>query len=1144
MKNTRLCLWRSRTTTIRSFRSAVLPLILFAGLLCTPLVALSQEKMITVNLTDVSLEQFFDAVKNQSGLSFSVESTGINMSAKVTAHYTNQPVGTVLNGVLGRQNLSYEIKNNHIVIFKKPVAVSAATPQRAGHTVTGRVVDKNGQPVVGAGVLVPGTAKGTTTDAAGEFSLALSPADNRLDISFIGYEPVSVSTEGRNRIEVTMLESSIALDEVVVVGYGTQIRRNVATAITSVGGDKLADIPVANATQGLVGKVAGLYLQQQTGAPGEAPVVRIRGNGSITSGNGPLYVIDGYPTNDASLFNAISPADIESVDIMKDAASAAIYGSRAGNGVILVTTKRGKKDHTTFNFDATVGISQIMHKYPLMNADEYVEMAKEGLTYNNKPIPAYLNDPSRWTVTDWQDVIFRTGVYQNYHLSAMGGTDKVQYAVSGGYNNEDGILKNTYNKRYNLRVAIDAQLAKRLKVGATLQPSYTKRRIQNTSGGNTSSGVDGIIAEALTMPPILPVWRPNGDYFVIFQDPEMSAIFNQELSNPLNKLDGISDVFSTFRQTGSVYLEYEPVRNLKLRSSLNLGYVNEEEEFYTEAYIAKGNGNTGNISTPNLANIRARRRNMTNTNLYWSTVATYDLKLNKGHDFTFLLGYDAATQNDFYTQIEPRTDADNPVAFTSTTIKNVQGAVITKGSSEKKSYLFDALFARVNYNYKSKYMLTASIRRDRSSRFGPDNRAGYFPSVSAGWNIREEPFMESIPVFSALKLRASYGETGNDQLSGYYPWLTTMQLEYYNFGTTDARVVGYKPGGFTNKHLGWEKNKQYDIGIDVAFFNNRLALVADYYNRRSNTILNTDIPTINGKAATIMQNAGKIENKGFEFALNTVNLDGAFSWRSGVNIAVNRNKILELNEGQEALSLSGTVRNYVGRPFGDLYLYIVDGTFNNAEDLKKYPKFGSQDIGDLRFRDVSGADGKPDGVLNSFDQVCVGNYQPDFTFGFSNTFTYKNFDLNIMLDGQVGGKVYRGNELALSLSRWLENGSKESTGRWRSEADPGNGRYHRAGTKNLSSDIKTSTRYLYDADFLRIANVTLGYTLPDRIAKKLAMQKARIFVTGQNLHIFSAIGGFNNPQASTTGDLSTNNGVDNGAYPLARNISFGLNFTF
>jgi TonB-linked SusC/RagA family outer membrane protein len=656
--------------------------------------------------------------------------------------------------------------------------------------------------------------------------------------------------------------------------------------------------------------------------------------------------------------------------------------------------------------------------------------------------------------------------------------------------------------------------------------------------------VDGILAEALTMPPILPVWKPNGDYFVIFQDPEMKAIFNDELSNPLNKLDANKDYFYTFRQTGNAYIEYEPIKGLKLNSRFNVGLVSDKEEWFVEPFMAKGNGNTGNISTPNLAQIRARRNNTTNINWYWSNTATYDFSLDGGHKFTALLGFDAARQNDFNILLEPRTDRDNPVAFVNANVKNVQGAVLTKGSSEKREYVFDALFGRLNYNYNGKYLLSASLRRDRSSRFGPNNRAGIFPSVSAGWNVTEESFMTNVPMLSMLKLRASYGETGNDQLAGYYPWITTMQREYYVFGNTDAQVVAFRPSGFSNPDLGWEKNKQFDMGVDVGLLHNRIDLSVDYYNRNSNIILSADLPSINGKASSVIQNIGNVRNSGLEFSLNTANIVAAFTWNTNFNISLNRNKITSLAGGQTQLANQGVVRNYVGRPMGDLYMYIVEGTFNNTEDLSRFPKLGSQGIGDLRYRDVSGPNGVPDGRITADDQTRVGNYQPDFVFGLGNTFAYKNFDVNILLDGSYGSEVYRSQELPLSLSRWLENGSRESLGRWRSETNPGNGRYHKAGTTNLSSDIAASTRYLYDGSFLRIRNVSFGYTLPNGVLQKLHFQRLRLYVTGQNLYNFTKAAGFRNPQANGAGDNATNNGVETGTYPLARNISFGLNLTF
>ena len=1033
------------------------------------------------------------------------------------------------------------------------VAVSPENEIQNQRTLTGRIIDSNGQPVPGVSIAIEGTARGTVSGPTGEFSLNVTSTDARLVAMFVGFETVYIPIEGRTNLEIKMSESSTALDEVVVVGYGTQIRRNVATAISSVSGDKLADIPVQSPIQALVGQVAGLDLQQRSGAPGEEPSVRIRGIGSITSGNGPLYVIDGYPTNDAAMFNAINPNDIETIDVMKDAASAAIYGSRAGNGVILVTTKRGKKDRTTFNFDMNIGFEQIMHKYPMMNAEEYVEMAIEYQTNQKLTVPEILTNRSMWRETDWQDVIFRTGINQSYNLSAIGGSEKVQYAISGGYSDVEGIIRNTYNTRYNGRVSVDAQPTNWLRMGINLQPSFQIQRTQNLTGGNTTADA-GILAEALSMPPILPAWQDNGDYFVIFQQQKKDAanysLFNQQLSNPLNKLDGFRNIYKTFRQTGSAYVEIEPLKNLKVRSTLNLGYSNRMRDYYVEAFVAKGNGDTGNISTPNLARITAERRTDTNVNLYWSNTATYALNFDSGHSFDFLLGYDAARQDNFYTRVTPRTDADTPIAFNNTVVKNVEGAILKSGESGSTGYLFDAIFGRISYNYKSKYILSASLRQDRSSRFGPDNRAGVFPSVSGAWNIQEENFMRPVSWISALKLRASYGETGNDQLSGYYPWLTTMNQEYYVVGSggSESRVVGYKPGGFNNANLGWEKNKQVDIGLDIAFLKNRISLVVDYYTRKSNTILSTDIPIINGKSTTVMLNAGEVENKGWEIALNTVNLNGAFGWRSTLNFATNKNKLVRLDtDDKVGIEVTGARRNYVGRPFGDFYMYIVEGTFNNETELANYAKLGSQSVGDLRFKDVSGPNGVPDGVINStYDQVYVGNSQPDFTFGFLNTFTFKNFDLSIMLDGQVGGYIYRREERALSLSRALENSSKDAVDRWRSESNPGNGRYHKAGTTTMGNSIGDNTRYLFEADYLRISNITLGYTVPRHITDKLNLQRARVYVTTNNLHIFTNVGGFNNPHGSSINEGSTdrNWGYNEGAYPLSRTISFGLNLTF
>lgn len=1103
----------------------------------------------------VPLKQLLSRWEEQYGTSIGYDSRLVTHKF-VEAQTAEGSLDIKLTAALSQVGLRFDkTRPNTYVILPATTLTTAANVSRppippaivytqVDFPVSGRVLQPDGQPLPGVTIVVKGTTTGTSTDADGRFTLTVPPGTT-LVISSVGFvrQELAVS-EASAALIITLAEDNQVLKEVVVVGYGTQSKRTVTTAISSVKGEQIANLPVTNPTQALVGQVSGVQLQQTSGAPGEAPTVRIRGAGSITSGNSPLYVIDGYPTNDGTLFNALSPQDIESIDILKDAASAAIYGSRAGNGVIIVTTKRGRSGKTTFSLNVTGGVETVMHRYDLLSGQEFVDMAKEGLTYQNRPIPAFLNQPERWASTDWQDVIFRAAPFQNYQLSATGGSDKVRFSVSGAYIDQQGTLKNTFLKRYNLRASLDADVTDKIRVGVNLQPSYSQRRVQQTTGGNTSTGVDGILAEALTMPPILPVWRPNGDYFVITQDPEMKTIFNDELSNPLVKLDANNDFFYSFRQTGNAYVEYEPLPGLKLNSRMNVGLVAEREEWFVEPFLARGNGNTGNISTPNLAQIRARRTNMTNINWYLSNTATYDFSLHQDHSFTALLGYDVSRQNDFYVTLEPRTDRDNPVAFVNSSVKNVQGAVLTKGTSERREYVFDAVFGRVNYNYKSRYLFSASLRRDRSSRFGPSNRAGIFPSISAGWNVSEESFLGGIKPLSLLKIRASYGETGNDQLPGYYPWLATMQREAYNFGTTDAQVVAYRPSGFSNLDLGWEKNKQFDVGLDMGVLDDRIGLALDFYNRNSNIILSTDIPSINGKAATVIQNVGNVRNRGLELTLNTVNIDSKLKWNTNFNISFNRNQIVSLASGQTQLANQGVVRNYVGRPMGDFYLYLVEGTFNNQGDIDNYPKLGSQGIGDLRYRDVSGPDGVPDGRITADDQIRAGNYQPDFVYGFGNTFTYSNFDLNILLDGSYGAEIYRSQELALNLGRWLENGSEQSLERWRSESDPGNGKFHRAGTTNLSSNIAASTRYLYDASFLRIRNITLGYTLPAVLAQTIRVQRLRLYATGQNIYTFTKAGGFHNPQANGAGDNATNNGVDNGTYPISRNLSLGLNLTF
>jgi TonB-linked SusC/RagA family outer membrane protein len=1118
------------------------------------------DQKITMQMQEKEVRAILQAIEKQTEARFVFSSRLIPINRKITLNATNETLVSVLNRILKPLQIEYEVSKKLILLRRTEDTGNSepgdqsqnnalATPlPTADQVVAGTVSDENAQPLPGVSVVIKGTSRGSVTDPQGKYRLAVPDSKAILIFSYVGFQSQEIVVENRTTIDISLKTDNKSLNEVVVVGYGTQQKKDLSTAISSVKGTELNALPTLSPAQALVGKMAGITLQQSDGSPGNAPVIRIRGNGSISNGNSPLYVIDGYPTADGNLFNSIPPSDIESVDILKDAASAAIYGSRAGNGVVVVTTKRGREGRTRFNLDITQGQEQITHKYPLLNADQFVEMATEWYNYQKQPVPAILTDPSLRTATDWQDAIFQKAAFSNYQLGATGGTEKAQYAVSGGYTKQEGIIKRTGLERYNFRLNLDANLTKRLRVGASMQPTFSIRQLQRPTGSSNSTDIDGLLAEATNLVPIVPIYKSNGDYLIIPRDPDLVKIFNTQVYNPVNKIDANNEFNRSFRLAGSTYVELEPLKGLKLRSAFNLGLTSEKYEQYLAPFVSFRSNDAGNLSTPNFSAIRASRQSNTYSNWYLSNTATYQTTLATKHNLTALLGYDVARQSDYGITLTTRTDKDNPVAFDNDLIPNVQGAILNQGSSFRRAYVFDAVFGRVEYNFNQQYYLTASLRRDRSSRFGPNNRAGVFPSVSAAWRIIEEPFVKSLGWLSDLKIRASYGETGNDQLSSYYPWLATLNKTFAVFGTTDARVLAYAPSAFSNRDLRWEKNRQIDIGMNMGVLNNRVNLTADYYERNSNAILSAAIPNLNGIAESYIQNIGNIRNRGLELALDTRNLTGVLQWNTNVNISFNRNQITKLGANQTQLTnLAGgntagdwtqVIRNYLGRPMGDIYLYDVIGVFNNQTDVDKSPKLGTQAVGDLKFRDANG-----DGKITPDDMVLAGNYQPAFTYGMTNSFRYKAFELSFTLQGSYGGEIVNAFERVLTTYRNLDNSTTSALHRWRSEQDPGDGKTPRAGSNNVGTNIGPSTRYLYSSSFLRLRNLVFGYNIPAAVARKVYLQNARLFVTGQNLLTFTKYPGYN-PETNFYGDNAIQNGVDFGSYPVSRNLSVGLNLGF
>lgn len=1014
----------------------------------------------------------------------------------------------------------------------------------AQSVVTGSVKDGSGEPIIGATIMEKGTSNGGVTDLDGNFSIKVGDHAT-LVVSYVGYERQEVSVAGKSTVNIVLTESGRTIDEVVVVGYGAIAKRSVSTAISTVKGDRIAGMPTSNVAQSLVGMSSGITLQQVNGEPGAAPAIRIRGAGSINSGNDPLYVIDGYPTTDSELFNSISPTDIDDIQILKDAASSAIYGSKAGNGVIIVTTKSGRTGKSRVSFSTQIGVNQVQRYVDVLGSKDYLDMIIEARTNNgtigNFPGLLKLRESGDYANTNWQDEIFRNALNYRANANVTGGNENVTYHFSVNYQNEDGILLNSYYKKVNVKGGFDARLNKYVKIGVGFSPTYTKKRAQQPAGGGTED-VTGVIAEALSYPPILPLWQPNGDYTQIAQHYTHYGLNNQ-LRNPVaNLLENSNDSWS-IRTLTNAYIEIKPLKSLTVRSSVDLSTNSTKLDYYQSACLLGAN-ETGNKSTPNLSAIDAYRASGFGYNTYWSTTATYDRMFGEKHHLNAVLGYDFEYNSDFSVRQDDRTDADNPVAYKNTSITNVMGANLWTGSSRNTKYAFDALFGRVIYDYDSKYVVSGSLRRDRSSKFGPDNRSGLFYSGSLAWNITEEPWMKRLSWLTIAKVRTSYGVTGNDQIGTNYAWISTINTNH-NVVFGNVSFPAYYPNGYSNRELGWEKNKQVDLGIDLAFFN-RINLTVDMYRRTSDIVMPANIPDFNGIAGSVYMNSGEVENKGIEVQLNAKVLQGTFNWETTFNWSLNKNKILSLanNQKQLANGKAGTkwadvIRNYVGRPMGDMYMLKVIGTFNTEADLQKYAKKGAEALGDLIFEDVNG-----DKVIDTNDYQCVGNYQPDFTYGWTNKLGYKNFDLAVTIDGQVGGKVIYAAARAFTLNRYDDNVLAESgLNRWRSAEQPGNGFSHKAGTNNLGANISPSTRYLYNADFLRIRNIALGYTMPRKLCSKIGVESVRFSMNVQNLWTFDSYPGYS-VEANYKGNSATNNGVDFGGYPISRVITFGVNLNF
>lgn len=971
--------------------------------------------------------------------------------------------------------------------------------------VKGRISDVSGNPLTGVNVILKGTTTGVISDIDGRFNIPVPAQGATLIFSFIGYSSKEVNIINLEPINLTLLEEALSLEEVVVVGYGTQKKRDLTGSVATANIKSLENNAVSGPGQALQGKLAGVQISQNSGDPRAGVSITIRGAGTFGASSSPLIVIDGIITNLG--LTDIDNNSIEDIVILKDAASAAIYGSRGANGVVLITTKRGSAEQQSFQFSSYYSFDNVQRINTPVNAITYANMMNEYFVNSGKAAP-YTNDEiaSYTTSTNWQREIFRTGGKQNYDLLASGGTKRNLYAISLGYYKGDGVVINHKFDRYNLRVNNDITPFEGLKIGTSLGLSY---------GTQKEGDIAGAIGEAMIYPPVVPAYLPNGNFGiadhvgepVTMRSPLICALM------PINK-----SIFS--RALLSTYAEYEIIKGLKLKTSVGIEYYDENVTNFNPTY---------NYGTSN-DNLTASlyRQTSGNKNLQWDNIMTYSKTINIKHVFDVLGGFTFQTTRDEALSAYREGFSSN----------DVSQQILNNGSKNDQArgwysdWALQSYLGRLNYSYMSKYLFTSNIRIDQSSRFPKANRTGIFPSFSAGWVLSEEDFIKDIlgPV-SFLKLRASYGFIGN-QAIGVYPYQSTLSsTQYYSLGTGQTVVVGTAPLSNVNPNISWEKTATSNIGSEVKLFKDKLSFIVDYYNKITSDILvSVPLPSVSGRFGNPYQNIGSVRNRGFEFTLGYGNMKEKkdFTYEVGLNLSTNKNKVIKLSTEATIITQGGAqdqweYRTEEGHEINNYYGYVMVGLFQTQDEIDNWATQPNAAPGDMKFEDLNN-----DGVINSLDRKYIGSSLTQEMIGFNASAKYKNFDLSMSLNGEFGRSMYILTG-GFNLVRMGEITSAMYNDRWTA---PGTSNYvPRLVAGDPNNNSRMSTFWLRSQNFVRIQNVQLGYTLPSKLIYKLKIKNLRLYVAGQNLYTFDSFPGYD-PELWT------------GAYPIPRSLYFGINIGF
>ncbi|WP_276500997.1 SusC/RagA family TonB-linked outer membrane protein [Terrimonas pollutisoli] len=979
-------------------------------------------------------------------------------------------------------------------------------------TVAGTVTGSNNEPLSGVTVTDKQSNNAVVSNTNGQFSIKALSSSSTLVFSHTGFQAVEVSLNGQTNLKVSMQLAASELTNVVVVGYGTQRKAAITGSVATVKGDELKQTAVSNLAQGLQARVAGVQVTQNSSAPGGNISVRVRGTNSLNGTSEPLYIVDGVQiansggVTDISPLSTINPNDIESIDILKDASATAIYGARGANGVVLITTKRGRNGATQLNFETYYGVQEITKKLSVMNASEFASL--ENQIYS--PTVVYSDPASLGKGTDWQDLLYQKAPIQSHQLAISGGSDKTQFSLSGNYFDQEGIVIKSDFKRYSLRATIDHKINKRVKVGTSILSSYSINKGIPTGSQSLDAAVTtaSVVGSALGAPPTLEPYRPDGTIWPFGEQ------FNNRYREVINPL-GLTEVLNQTaikRTLANVYGEVDITKGLVYRASFNTDLQSSLTDYYSPRYIIAArdlNANSGSAS----------KSNGNSTLLLHESILTYSANFGQKHSLKFT-GVYAAQSSQYNTNSISATGLPND----DTKNEALNLAVNRNVSSYREKQKLQSFMGRVNYGYDDKYLLTLTVRSDGASVFGENNKYSVFPAVSAAWRITQEKFMENVSWLNDLKLRASYGVTGNAGAISPYKSLS-LSGPGSNYTFNHVYTIGISPVGISNPNLSWESSTQADIGLDLELFNNKVGVVIDYYNKKTDKLLFDQALPFSSGYSTITKNFGSIENKGWEFAVNARILQGDFKWNIGGNLTLNRNKILSIDGGltKEKFANGSTVAVLKeGSPVGLFKAYIFDGIYQTGEAVM--PGSGSR-TGGTKVKDLN-----KDGQITGADQMIVGDPNADYIFGLTTNLSYKGFDLGIFLTGVQGNDIYNLSRYSFENPLGQRNVFQPLVNRW-SPTNPTN--EYVSGFQGQR--IPLTDRFVEDGSFIRCKNISLGYNF----TSIKNVRNIRVYVSAMNLFTITDYSGYD-PEVNTYGNDNQRIGIDNLVYPNSRTIMAGL----